>query len=203
MDASAAQHGSVVVELGATPPSYNALAYSHWRKTHRTKQAWQGDLVVLFLSERLPKPLIRARVSATLRFTQRRRRDEGNYRVLLEKACGDALVTGGWLADDTPEHYRFGHVEFEAERGAARTLVRVEYEREVAMHFVTPEQRGSMPGTWTDVAGPVGTYDDAVAWAGMKATSPVFRGVRLSVRRTMSGFYVCAHDEDINKRAVH
>ena len=55
-----------------------------------------------------------------LRFPARRRRDSGNYRVMLEKALGDALVEGGWLPDDTPEHYEFGGVTFT--EGAAQDV---------------------------------------------------------------------------------
>ncbi|HEX4305299.1 MAG TPA: hypothetical protein VHZ54_04630 [Solirubrobacterales bacterium] len=41
---------------------------------------------------------------------------------MLEKALGDALVEGGWLADDTPDHYRFGAVDFAKAAVAATAL---------------------------------------------------------------------------------
>jgi len=112
------------------PPSVNTLAYAHWRKTRAHKQAWQRDLGMLLLSERLPRPLLRVDAWATIRFRQRRQRDEGNFRFLIEKSLGDALVAGGWLPDDTPEHFSFGSVEFDPQTGPARTMVHLSYTRE-------------------------------------------------------------------------
>lgn len=121
---------SATLDVSDTPPSLNAVGlYQHWRQVHRAKQRWQNDLGMLLLAESVPKELAVVRAHAVLRFPQRRRRDEGNFRALLEKALGDALVGGGWLADDTPERYRFGAVKFDSERGPRRTLVTIEYER--------------------------------------------------------------------------
>jgi hypothetical protein len=53
-------------------------------------------------------------------FPDRRRRDEGNFRFFLEKALGDALVSGGWLADDDGARFSFGSVAFRYERGVRR-----------------------------------------------------------------------------------
>jgi hypothetical protein len=44
----------------------------------------------------------------------------------VEKALGDALTNGGWLADDTAEQYTFGAIEFE--KGRKRTTIRLEFE---------------------------------------------------------------------------
>lgn len=81
------------------------------------------------MAERCPRGLATVHASASLRFAVRRRRDEGNYRTPLEKALGDALVNGGWLPDDTPEHFRFGGVLIEPDTGPARTIVTIEWER--------------------------------------------------------------------------
>ena len=93
--------------IGGTPPSYNTLVHAHWRKNHRVKQQWEEWCWLALLQVELPKGLQRVTASALLHFKQYRRRDEGNFRVVLEKALGDALVKGGWLDDDTPDHYRF------------------------------------------------------------------------------------------------
>jgi hypothetical protein len=45
----------------------------------------------------------------------------GNYRVLLEKALGDALKVGGWLDDDDWSRYEFGGLAYAYERGVSRT----------------------------------------------------------------------------------
>ena len=61
--------------------------------------------------------------SAELTFPTKRRRDEGNYRTPLEKALGDVLVSGRWLTDDTPDHYRFGGVVFSSTAGPHNTVL--------------------------------------------------------------------------------
>lgn len=112
----------VTVELGYTPASLNKLSRTtKWAVFHRHKTALQNDIELMLL---VPLGagfrLERVHAEATLRFPSRRRRDEGNYRALLEKALGDALTgdvkawpEGRWLVDDTPEHFTFGAVEFE------------------------------------------------------------------------------------------
>ena len=49
----------------------------------------------------------------------RKRRDQGNHRFLLEKALGDALVAGGWLDDDDWARYEFGGLQMVYERGVS------------------------------------------------------------------------------------
>jgi hypothetical protein len=106
--------------IGDTPPSLNVVAGRRWDWT-KAKRRWQTDLGVLLMAERLPRGLQRVEASAVLTFPTRRRRDEGNYRSLLEKSLGDALVEGRWLDDDTPDRFSFGAVTFAL--GASRTTV--------------------------------------------------------------------------------
>lgn len=108
--------------VDATPPSLNQIGYrSHWAVGRRHKRQWQNDLAVLLMARGVPRGLQRVEASAVLTFPTRRRRDEGNFRVLLEKALGDALVEGGWLPDDTAQHFTFGAVTFAL--GHPRTAV--------------------------------------------------------------------------------
>jgi hypothetical protein len=113
----------VTLELPGTPPSYNVTAHAHWQKVRRHKQQWQRDLEIALMAARVPRGLDSVLASGRLEFEQNRRRDEGNFRVILEKALGDALTNGGWLADDTAEQYSFGKVELIAPAPRARTLV--------------------------------------------------------------------------------
>lgn len=108
------------------PPSINVIASrgSHWPVT-TAKKTWQGICEVLLLTAKLPRPLDAVHATASLRFPVNRVRDEGNFRWLLEKALGDALVNGGWLADDDPARFTFGALTFEAECGPKRTTIRV------------------------------------------------------------------------------
>jgi len=116
--------GSATVALGYLPTSYNRTAHAHWRTVHRAKQQLQRDLELVMLgAPGLPRPIPggRVEVTATLIVPDRRRRDEDNFRGPLSKSLGDALVNGGWLPDDTPEHYRFGEAVFEVVPGVRAT----------------------------------------------------------------------------------
>lgn len=119
--------------IGATPPSVNTYAHAHWRRYHGIKKSWQATFAeeLLVLRTRLGRASS-VHATASLRFPQRRRRDEGNYRAPLEKALGDALVAGGYLADDTPEQFTFGAVTFEDDRGDNRTTVTLRWTKEEA-----------------------------------------------------------------------
>ena len=120
--------GTATLLIPGTPPSLNQIGYrSHWAVGRRHKLKWQQDLGTALMVERVPRRLACVEARAELQFKQRRRRDEGNFRALLEKALGDALVEGGWLEDDTPEHYRFGAVAIEAPAPEALTVVHLTY----------------------------------------------------------------------------
>ena len=99
------------------PASVNRTRGERWQATRRRKQQLQSDLHFLLLHGGIPRPIPGAAVTVTgvVRYPKRRRRDEGNIRAPLEKALGDALVDGGWLPDDTPEHFTFGELVFDVE----------------------------------------------------------------------------------------
>lgn len=83
------------LSIPGTPPSFNAIGlHSHWTVGRKAKREWEQWLSIALMQQRVPRGLKQVRASATLRFKQRRRRDEGNFRVILEKAFGDALVGG-------------------------------------------------------------------------------------------------------------
>ncbi len=117
------------LSIPATPPSFNAVGLrSHWSVGRKAKRDWEQWLQIALLEQRVPKGLKRVTASATIRFKQRRRRDEGNFKPLIEKALGDVLQNG-WVEDDTPEHYRFGAVELFAPVDRPETIVVLDYER--------------------------------------------------------------------------
>ncbi len=118
------------LSIPGTPPSFNAVGlHSHWRVGRAEKLKWQGRITIALMEQKVPRRLKSVSVTATLRFKQRRRRDEGNFRVILEKACGDALVDGDWLPDDTSDLYRFGRVELLAPVERPETIVVLDYVR--------------------------------------------------------------------------
>ena len=114
---------SYTLEIPGTPPSYNQTAHAHWTVNRKVKQDWQRHCELALMVARVPRGLEVVTATARLFFKERRRRDEGNFRVILEKALGDALTNGRWLPDDTPEHYRFGAVELLAPSSVALTEI--------------------------------------------------------------------------------
>jgi hypothetical protein len=111
-----------------TPKSLNRTAKSQWPFI-REKKKWEGNFQIRLMTEKVPRHLKGVVASAVLTFPSVRRRDEGNFRFMLEKALGDTLVGGGWLEDDTPENFRFERCLFEPERGDALTVVTLEVEQ--------------------------------------------------------------------------
>lgn len=134
--------GSTVLAIPRTPKSLNQLgARGNPRLFHREKKSWEEELALTMIAEGLPgwpkgPQLHRVDARAVLRFRSNRRRDEGNFRVLLEKALGDALRghigawrEGKWIPDDTPDHYSFKALEISPDLGPARTLITLEWKR--------------------------------------------------------------------------
>lgn len=120
--------GKATLEVPGTPPSFNAIGYrSHWAVGRRHKLQWQEWLSTALMVAQVPRGLKSVTATAELRFKQRRRRDEGNFRVILEKALGDALVEGGWLADDTADQFRFGLLELSCPWPEAVTEITLAY----------------------------------------------------------------------------
>lgn len=118
-----------VVELPIVPDSFNKTRFAPWYVSRAANQQLKETLGWSLLASDLPRGLEEVTVGAALRFPTRRRRDEGNFRTPLEKALGDALVEGGYLADDTPDHFRFDRVVFLQEPGPAQTLLTFKWSR--------------------------------------------------------------------------
>jgi hypothetical protein len=107
------------------PPSFNKVGHTgnRWGWS-REKKKWQEMIELMLIVEKVPRGLSYVQASATLRFKINRKRDEGNYRTILEKCLGDALTNGGWLSDDTPDEFRFDRVVFlEAGETQEATLI--------------------------------------------------------------------------------
>lgn len=115
-----------VAHIGA-PPSLNVFGGGPTRVYLGMKQTWQRLLTTKLEESGLPRGLQRVVVEGEVTFPDRGRRDQGNFRVLLEKALGDALVRGyedmegGWLADDDWLSYEFGGLAYNYEHGVSRT----------------------------------------------------------------------------------
>lgn len=96
------------IEFWAIPPSLNhggAGARQHWSVGARAKKQWQNTFAFLLMECGLPRDLARVHVLTELHFKDHRRRDADNYYSSISKPLADAMVQGGWLPDDGPEHY--------------------------------------------------------------------------------------------------
>jgi hypothetical protein len=110
--------------LGA-PPSMNSGNHSmHPQAYQALKHAWQHAFTERLAATSLPRPCGRIVVEGQVGFPTLAHRDQGNYRWMIEKALGDALVAGGWLLDDRfyPDSlYEFGGLTGRHDRGRSWT----------------------------------------------------------------------------------
>jgi hypothetical protein len=102
------------------PPSLNVLGSGNVFAFQAIKKSLMAALIEGLELADLQRPVARVLVEGECTFPDRKKRDQGNHRALLEKALGDALVEGGWLADDTWEQYEFGNLSATYERGVSR-----------------------------------------------------------------------------------
>jgi Holliday junction resolvase RusA-like endonuclease len=79
----------------------NANSRQHSRGKAATVKAWRDAAHVYAQAAKLPQ-LGRARITATMHFPDKRRRDDHNYFPTV-KACIDGLVDYGVLSDDSRE----------------------------------------------------------------------------------------------------
>ena len=146
---------------GVTPPSLNRVgsrgAQQAW---HRHKKWWQEQIGMALLVEVRPRrelttPVL---VDAVLWFRTRCNRDEGNFRSLLEKSTGDALVEGGWIPDDSAVYFQFRHITFLKGNTATTLLLREGWNDGASARLAPPSvvsrnvrlgrgARGSVPRT--------------------------------------------------------
>lgn len=115
------------VWVANTPPSFNAVGYtgSRWKLTRAVKE-WHDLIASLLLIDGVRRDFNLVLASATITFCSRRRRDVENYRVILSKALGDALVSYGVIEDDTHDYFRLTDVKLEVLPGVTRTEIVLE-----------------------------------------------------------------------------
>jgi len=120
---------SDLAHFGA-PPSYNAIGSGRGTGGAamvgaNMKQTWERIFQEALAASPLPKGLARVLVEGTIVFPDRGRRDQGNFRVVIEKALGDALVSDNYLEDDRWEMYEFGQLSMEVEPGVSATRLAI------------------------------------------------------------------------------
>lgn len=118
--ASCGQAKAWVGHLGA-PESFNVFAGRDPNVYRAAIDRWSEALGPLLDGSGLPRGLARVVAEGEVSFGDETERDQGNYRVIVEKALGDALVRGGFLPKDTWAFYEFGGLQRRDERGVSRT----------------------------------------------------------------------------------
>lgn len=111
---------------GILPDSFNRIGASgNWRAWQAKKKEWEARIADMLRVQGVPMHTgMFARTTAILTVPDRRRRDAGNFGVVLEKALGDALQRCGVIPDDTPEHWSWTSVTFSHDpRQKATTIV--------------------------------------------------------------------------------
>lgn len=110
-------HLGTSISLNVFGSGANRFAYQN------AKKQWEDVIKIKLEAEGLPKGLGRIVAEAVMCFPDRAERDQGNFRFIIEKALGDALVDGGWLWDDDWSRYEFGNLAYAYEKGRAATEI--------------------------------------------------------------------------------
>lgn len=76
----------------------------------RTKKAWGDVFGAMMMEAHIPRGLTRVRVTPWLTFRGPQRRDGDNFYFPIAKPLGDVLKAGGWIPDDTPDHFQVERV---------------------------------------------------------------------------------------------
>lgn len=111
--------------LGA-PGSFNAFGSgANIHVWQGLKKQWMGVFRAGLEAAGLPKGLGRVLAEGQVCFGTRQKRDQGNFRIVIEKALGDTLKEYGWLEDDDWERYEFGGLALEYVPGENWTRIMV------------------------------------------------------------------------------
>lgn len=105
---------ATTVFVDDVPPSSNTNTgvggRGHPKAIARTKRVWQEVFGGLLMAAGVPRGLEFMQVRPRLEFRTRSRRDGDNFYFAISKPLGDILTKGGWIPDDTPDHYYFERV---------------------------------------------------------------------------------------------
>jgi hypothetical protein len=117
------------------PPSYNAFGSGRGTGAAAQvgagiKQSYEKILREKLAESGLPEWLPRVYAIGEVTFPDDREdRDQGNFRVAIEKALGDALETAGYIDRDNWPRYQFGNLSYRSVAGesAIRLLLYDEF----------------------------------------------------------------------------
>lgn len=121
--ATCGENKSATVHFGA-PASFNVWSGTGAAGTQAfkgVKDIWERIFTEALKDSELPLGQERIYVEGEVTFPDAGDRDQGNFRVILEKALGDALERGGWLEKDDWTRYEFGALSMRVEPGVSET----------------------------------------------------------------------------------
>lgn len=105
------------IDHAGAPESFNIFASGGgqqrgggWEMYQSAKKRQEAVLRPALLASGLPKGLARVVVEGECSFGDAAQRDQGNFRVIPEKALGDLLKTEGFLPNDKWAQYEFGNL---------------------------------------------------------------------------------------------
>lgn len=104
------------------PPSFNVLAGRNPQIYRALLDQWKAIFTTLLLASDLPA-CSRIVAEGEAVFPKKAVRDQSNFKVIIDKALGDALVDGGWIPDDGWDQYEFGSLTYRVEAGVSETRV--------------------------------------------------------------------------------
>lgn len=125
------------IEHFGEPPSFNVSAGRNPNVYRAELDHWKALLFDLLSASELPRGCARILAEGEAVFPTAAKRDQGNFRVTLEKALGDALQEGGWLPDDSWSHYEFGNLTYRYLPGRSATRLALFPTLNEQMEFTT------------------------------------------------------------------
>jgi hypothetical protein len=85
----------------------------HWATAYKEKLRWQDRYSMEFLAAGVAKRMLFCTVDVTVRWKYKHRRDSSNYFQPIFKPMLDALVSSGYIEDDTDEWVKVEPLKFE------------------------------------------------------------------------------------------
>lgn len=114
----------VRIEVPVLPLSENYLRRKHWSVRNREAKSWRDNISIWAPRRGGPywdgAPIDPAVVTIIFQHPGSRKRDADN----MVKRVVDAVVWGGYLVDDSPDHVR--ELRLRVQRGEPRTIVLIE-----------------------------------------------------------------------------
>lgn len=108
------------------PPSYNAIGTGRGTGGAAMVGAnllrtWKDILSGHLKESGLSKDLQVVYAEGQITFPTQGDRDQGNFRIIIEKALGDVLEGEGYIPNDSWDHYEFGNLTMRIEPGVSAT----------------------------------------------------------------------------------